>query len=136
MKCTCGQHIQSSFSFCPNCGTKVTEPLSPVGTWHVKTDSGAQTKDLGFYTGHIVDIARDLRGTTGGVLRFEPVMTSTTVAPYQVKEVTVQLDFGTFTGMTNENRVRSVQHFLNGVPAKSAFKVDNGAYYGSVALKF
>lgn len=136
MQCTCGQHIQSSFSFCPKCGTKVTEPLSPVGTWHVKTDSGDQTKDLGFHTGHIVDIARDLGSAQSGALKFEPVMISATVAPYQVKGVVVQLDFGSYMGMTNEDRVRLVQHFLNGAPAKSAFKVDNGTYYGSVALKF
>lgn len=136
MKCTCGQHIQSSYSFCPGCGTKVTEPLSPVGTWYVKTDSGDQKKDLGFHTGHIVDIARDLGCTNSGALGFEPVMISATVAPYQVKAVVVQLDFGSFTGMTNEDRVACVQNFLKGAPAKNAFKVDQGTYYGSVALKF
>ncbi len=142
MKCSCGQYLQSGYSFCPKCGTKVLTPYaSPVGTWHVTTEGdveGRTIKDLGVHTGHVVDIARALGGSSYYSLKFEPILVSENVPePQECKSVSVQMGIDSNTwNMTVEDRVHWMEGFLTTAASKSPVMVTPGQYYASVVLKF
>jgi hypothetical protein len=143
MMCSCGQYIQSSYAFCPKCGTKVVGPYaSPVGTWHVTTEGdceGKSTKDLGIHTGHVADIARVLGNHCFYSLQFEQVLISETVPEpeKECKSVNIKLgiDSGTWNSEIGE-RARWMKTFLGKNSTKTPFTVHPGTYFSSVVLKY
>lgn len=111
---------------------------SPVANWSVTTEGdceGKTIKQLGAFSGHIVDIAKSLAPQAYYGLSFKrngelPKCT-------EDKKVTVEISLDIETGtwdMNKQDRVNTIRKFLGKEQANSNYHISDGRYYACVRL--
>lgn len=114
---------------------------SPVGIWEVSTEGdneGRTKKNLGFFRGHVADIALYLQGEQCYTLIFNPVKENPIidVTNGRVKGM-VDIAFGIESDtwdLRKDECTSSIEAWLNTEESKSHFTVETSNYFASVKI--
>jgi len=119
-------------------------PHPPFGNWRVRTEGDFEgrspPKELGTFTGHVVDIAAFLAPQCAWALEFEPApargaLVDIATAPVDVC-VTLPAESRTWPGdMENAARPTFFRAWLGRSAPYARFQVNVGRAYGSVELE-